>query len=84
MSSADSFCKQFGPRSGSEMFDILMVFLKEFFKKVDFEKNQQTTKSMQKGFTVYGSVLLEVNDKADNFKYVLTNLNFKFLTCSFS
>ena len=24
-----------------------MVFLKEFFKKVDFEKNQQTTKSMK-------------------------------------
>ena len=25
-----------------------MVFLKEFFGKVDFEKNQQTTKSMKK------------------------------------
>ena len=24
-----------------------MVFLKEFFKKFDFEKNQQTTKSMK-------------------------------------
>ena len=24
----------------------LMIFLKEFFEKVDFEKNQQTTKSM--------------------------------------
>ena len=29
---------------GSKLFDILMVFLKEFFKKVNFEKNQQTTK----------------------------------------
>ena len=27
-----------------KLFDTLMVFLKEFFKKVDFEKNQQTTK----------------------------------------
>ena len=26
---------------------ILMVFLKEVFKKVDFENNQQTTKNMQ-------------------------------------
>ena len=26
-----------------KMFDTLMVFLKDFFKKVDFEKNQRTT-----------------------------------------
>ena len=54
MSSADNLGKHFGPRSGptkcqalsgSKLFDTLMVFLKEFFKKVDFEKkNQQTTK----------------------------------------
>ena len=50
MSSADNFCKQFGPRSGPtvcsgyKMFETLIVFLKEFFEKVDFEKNQQTTK----------------------------------------
>ena len=25
-------------------FDILMIFLREFFKEVDFEKNQQTNK----------------------------------------
>ena len=40
--SADNFCKQFGPRSGptecralsvSNLFDTLMVFLKEFFEK---------------------------------------------------
>ena len=45
--------EQFGPRSGptkrrawsgSKLFDSLMVFLKEFFEKDDFEKkNQQTT-----------------------------------------
>ena len=33
--SADNFCKT---------FVTLMVFWKEFFKKVDFEKNQQTKK----------------------------------------
>ena len=42
MSSADNFFKQFGPRSGptkcrawsgSKLFDTLVVFLKEFFKK---------------------------------------------------
>ena len=29
--------------SGSKLFDTLIVFLKEFFEKVNFEKNQQTT-----------------------------------------
>ena len=30
------------------LFDTLMVFLKEFFEKDDFEKNQRTTKHMKK------------------------------------
>ena len=38
VSSTDNLCEQFGPRSG----------LKEYLEKVDFEKNQQTPKSMQK------------------------------------
>ena len=47
VSSADNLCKQFGPRSGptehwarsgSKLFDTLMVFLKEFFEKIDFGK----------------------------------------------
>ena len=47
----DNLCKQFGPRSGptfcralsgSKLFDNLKVFLKEFFKKDIFEKNQGT------------------------------------------
>ena len=56
--SADNLCKQFGPRpgptkhralSGSKLFDALMVFLKEFFEKVDFEeKYQQMTKKREK------------------------------------
>ena len=45
---------------GSKLFDTLMVFLKEFFEKVDFESNQQTTKKfliwnygrLQQGFLV--------------------------------
>ena len=58
MPSADNFCKQFGPRSGptkrracsgSKLYDTLMVFLKEFFKKiVDFGKKQQTSKKHAK------------------------------------
>ena len=57
VTSADNLGKQFGPRSGptsrrawsgSKLFDILMVFLKEFFQKNNFEKNQQTTKKHEK------------------------------------
>ena len=52
---SDSLSKQFGPRSGPAIqlglirvqTDILMVFLKEFFEQVNFEKYQQTTKSMK-------------------------------------
>ena len=44
--SADNFCKQFGSRS--KLFDTLVVFMKEFFEKVDFEKNKQTTKKKKK------------------------------------
>ena len=45
--SADNICKQFvsrpGPTkcrasSGFKLFDTLIVFMKEFFEKVDFEK----------------------------------------------
>ena len=51
MWSADNLCKQFGPRS--EQTDIgpvldpncLTFWLKEFYEKGDFEKNQQTTKN---------------------------------------
>ena len=55
--SADNFGKQFGPWSGptirqawsgSKLFDILKVFLKEFLRKINFEKNQQTTKKHEK------------------------------------
>ena len=35
-------------RSGSKLFSTLMAFLKEFLIKVDFEKNQQTTKKHAK------------------------------------
>ena len=52
LSSADNLCKQFGPRSGptecwsqsgSKLFNTTILFLKEFFEKVNFENIQQTT-----------------------------------------
>ena len=55
--SAHNLCAQIGFRSGQTIcqagrgmnpFDTQMVFLKHFFEKVDFEKNQQTTKSTKK------------------------------------
>ena len=57
VSSADNFCKQIEPISGltkcwvcsgSKQFDTLTVLLKEFFKKVDFEKILQMTKKHEK------------------------------------
>ena len=36
------------------MFDTQMVFLKEFFEKVDFENNQQTTKKRDNSSGVGG------------------------------
>ena len=51
-SSADTFCKQFGPRSepterqsrsGSKPFDTLIVFLNFLLKKFVLKKSQQTT-----------------------------------------
>ena len=51
--SADNLCKQFKPRSGpikrparsgSKLFDSLIVFLKEFLEKVDFEKKSADDK----------------------------------------
>ena len=57
VSSADDLCKQFGPISGptkcwaqfgSNLFDTLKVFLKEFSKKLILKKNQLTTKKYAK------------------------------------
>ena len=57
VSSADNFCKQLGPRSGpikpwarsgSKLFDTLMVFLKEIFKKkLILKRISRRQKSMQ-------------------------------------
>ena len=53
LTSADNLCKQFGPRagltkcrswSGFELFDTMIVLLKEFFEKVHFEKNSADDK----------------------------------------
>ena len=37
-----------------------MICLKEFFEKVDFEKNQQTTKSMKK-YPTYKELIIAKN-----------------------
>ena len=56
MSSGDNLCKQIGP--GSKLFDTLIIFLKEFFERVDFEKNQQKTKKREKLSQVAKSLYL--------------------------
>ena len=59
VSSADNLSKQFkdwtqirtyilSVLTWIKLFDTLMVFLKEYFEKVDFEKNQLTTKFFEK------------------------------------
>ena len=56
MSPADNLCKQFGPRSGptkcqawsgSKLFDILRVFLKDVFEKCNWWKNNSEKTNMQ-------------------------------------
>ena len=48
VSSSDNICKQFGPRSGSKVFDTLVVFLKHFFfEKNDHEKRADGKKREQ-------------------------------------
>ena len=43
-----AFANSLDPDLDPKCFDTLVLFLKEFFEKVDFEKkNQQTTKSMK-------------------------------------
>ena len=58
---AYNLCKQTGPRSGtikcrawsgSNLFDTQMVFLKEFFEKVDFEKKISRRQKSMKNFPV--------------------------------
>ena len=39
-----TFANSLDPVQAPQTIDTLMVFLKEFFEKVDFDKNQQTTK----------------------------------------
>ena len=43
LSSAGDLCTHRTDRTESKQFDTLIVFLKNFFEKVNFEKCQQTT-----------------------------------------
>ena len=49
VSSVDSLCKQFGPISGSKLFDTQMVFLKEFVVKVILKKINRQQKTRKEG-----------------------------------
>ena len=66
MSYADKLCKQFGPRSGptecrslsgSKQFDTLIVFLKEFMKKLILKKTADDNNSM-KNYPSYIELIL--------------------------
>ena len=55
VSSADNFCKKIGPRLGPDSdpkCSTLIIFLIEFFEKVDFEKIRQQ-KKMKKNPSEY-------------------------------
>ena len=93
VSSADNFCKQFGPRpgltkcrawSGSNLFDTQMVFLKQFWKKRWFwEKNQQTTKKHEK-YPMGGaksSVIIKEHNISDGLVWTYISLS---MTCFLS
>ena len=70
VSSADNLCKQFGTRSGltkcrawsgSKLFDsLVLVFLEEFFEKVDFEKKSADVKKAWKIYEEAKSSLLHM------------------------
>ena len=66
LSSTDYLCKQFVPRwglkkcqawSGSQLFDTLMVFLKDFFEKLILKRNPQTTKKHAKFYPACNELL---------------------------
>ena len=61
LSSVDNLCKQFGSSSGSlkcpsssrsRQFDTLILFLKEFFEKVDFEKKSAEDREKKQNYPV--------------------------------
>ena len=46
---SDNLCEQFDPdQDRSKLFDTLMVFLKDFLKKLILKKNKQMTKRHEK------------------------------------
>ena len=68
--SDNNFSKQVGPRpgltwSGSKLFDILLVFLKEVSEKVNFEKSQYTTTTSMHGNYPAFKVLMNLSSDAD-------------------
>ena len=71
MSSADNFCKQFGPRSGltkcqawsgSNLLDTLMVFLKINFWKGQFWKKINKRQKGMQNFSVGKELFIEIKE----------------------
>ena len=70
MSSANSLCKQFGPRS--KLFDTLIIFLKFFFEKVDFEKSaDDKVKVLSTALPVFVLLNILVTVKAAPHEYII-------------
>ena len=80
VSSADNLCKQFGSRSGPTECpsDLdadclsLMLLLKEFFEKVDFENNLQTTNNPEKLPRMQRGKITNDSSKGSVFLYIVT------------
>ena len=96
MSSADNLCKQFGPRPGltkcqawpgSKLFDTLMVFMKEFFEKVEFGKISRRQKKHAVYFACFCCHLLtffKINLLKNSFRKTFreSNLGSRSVFCS--
>ena len=83
VSSADNLSKRVEPRSGpterrsrsfSKPFDTPISFLKEFFEDVHYEKNQQTTESVQKYPSCNGLMRVKSDEDYLNLIRFLTTL----------
>ena len=63
------------PDLGSKLFDTLLVFLKEFFLNVDFEKNQQTTKKYARFPSILDDSIIKGETDWSFLEKVLINLS---------
>ena len=87
---ADNRCKKFGPRSGptecrswsgSKLFDTWIVYLKEFFENINFEKEGADDKSM-KNYPACTELKLNNHVKCIKYETYAICTGFKFCTVS--